>query len=422
MNMTTISRIELRRRWAHRLAVAIAGILITVGCVHAATPLAQEFAVVYHNPDPEYYVAGVGFERFADGNLVAVVPVIPRAAWNLERRATRSRTHIVSSGDGGRSWRPLATLPYYSAVPWIHGGKLYLFAHKGGSEIRSRDVLLLRSEDAGRTWSRELLLFTGQYWNSHTSVLIRDRRVYYAVDDLELDPNRGLRVLAGDLSTDPMDHRAWRLSAPLPFPGIPPSLVAPALSGRPNVYTEPNVIEMGGRIRLLASMNIEGQTTAGLGAVLDVHDDGQELKLAFAQFHPAPGAQVKRAIIRDERSKLYWATANLAVDSQETFGWWDPARAGGTFMGGGGNDRRFLMLLYSADGLNWFQAGCIARASKLSQSFMYARPVIDGEDLAILVRTSIRAPNQHDADHATFHRVRDFRKLAMNLFPEPETR
>jgi hypothetical protein len=51
---------------------------------------------------------------------------------------------------------------------------------------------------------------------------------------------------------------------------------------------------------------------------------------------------------------------------------------------------------------------------------MYARPVIDGEDLAIISRTSINAPNQHDADCATFHRVRDFRRLALNLFPEPE--
>jgi hypothetical protein len=73
------------------------------------------------------------------------------------------------------------------------------------------------------------------------------------------------------------------------------------------------------------------------------------------------------------------------------------------------------------DALNWFQAGCVAHAAKASQSFMYARPVIDGDDLAIISRSSIQAPSQHDADHATFHRVRDFRSLAMNLVPEPET-
>ena len=78
------------------------------------------------------------------------------------------------------------------------------------------------------------------------------------------------------------------------------------------------------------------------------------------------------------------------------------------------------MLLYGVDGLNWFPAGCVAQTGKISQSFMYARPVIDGNDLAIIARSSVNAPNQHDADYATFHRVRDFRRLALQLVPEPE--
>ncbi len=401
------------------LLLVCLGWLATAGLASPA-PLAQEYTIAYHNPDSEYYIAGVGFERMADGALIAVVPVIPRAAWNLERRATHSWTHIVSSRDGGRTWERLSTLPYYSAVPWIHDGKLHLFAHKGGREVPGRDVLLLRSEDAGHTWSREVLLFSGQYWNTHTAVLIRQGAIYYAMDDFALGPNRGLRVLAGDLSMNLLEQRAWRLSEPLPFPGLPDSLVPPGRSGGLRLFSEPNVVEVGGSIRLLASVNAESQATAGLGAVVNLADDGRELKLTFAQFHPAPGAQVKRAIIWDETSKLYWATGNLPVDSQERFDLWEKARAADRFMGGGGNDRRFLMLFYSADALNWFQAGCIAQAPKLSQSFMYARPVIDGDDLAILVRTSIAAPNQHDADHATFHRVRNFRALALKLHPEPD--
>jgi hypothetical protein len=51
---------------------------------------------------------------------------------------------------------------------------------------------------------------------------------------------------------------------------------------------------------------------------------------------------------------------------------------------------------------------------------MYARPVIDGDDLAIISRSSINAPNQHDAGCATFHRVRDFRRLALKLEPDAE--
>ena len=157
--------------------------------------------------------------------------------------------------------------------------------------------------------------------------------------------------------------------------------------------------------------------------MLDLNDDGGKLDLKFTQYHPMPGGQLKFCVIWDEVSQMFWATANLVVDSQGSFDWWAAGEKKGNVAyasGVGGNDWRFLMLLYGVDGLNWFQAGCVAQAGKISQSFMYARPVIDGDDLAIIVRSSVNAPNQHDADYATFHRVRDFRRLALNLFPKPE--
>ena len=51
---------------------------------------------------------------------------------------------------------------------------------------------------------------------------------------------------------------------------------------------------------------------------------------------------------------------------------------------------------------------------------MCAWPVIDGDDLAIIAQSSVSAPSQHDADHAIFDRMWDFRSLALNLIPEPE--
>lgn len=157
--------------------------------------------------------------------------------------------------------------------------------------------------------------------------------------------------------------------------------------------------------------------------MLDVADAGGKLDLKFTQYYPMPGAQLKFCVIRDPVSKMFWATANLPVDSQGTFDWWAAGEKRGNFWGAGpigGNDRRTLMLQYSVDGLNWFQAGCVAQAKKISQSFMYATPVIDGDDLAIISRSSVNAPNQHDADFATFHRVRNFRRLALSLYPEKE--
>jgi hypothetical protein len=392
-------------------------------------PLAQRYSVVWHNPDPEYYVEGSGLVRLDGGDFVAVVPVVPRVAWSEARRAAHSRTRVLRSADGGVSWRLLAELPYYSAVPWTHDGALYLFANKGGTAYRNDDLLLLRSEDGGAAWSAPLLLAAGHFWNCHTGMVVRDGRLYWATDDLSFGGRRGPRAIAGDLRGDPMDARAWRLSNPVPFPGVPDALTNERFGHHRSLYLEPNVIDLYGRLRVLTTVKPRRQSTTGLCAVLDLDDDGSTLDLRFTQYHPMPGGQLKFCVLFDDVSRLFWATVNLAVDGQGVFDWWRAADGGpdgnagrreGTYWGDGigGNDRRFLMLLYGLDGLNWFQAGCIARAGQVSQSFMYPRPVIDGDDLVVLARTSVHAPNQHDADYATFHRVRDFRRLAMDLRPQ----
>ena len=388
--------------------------------LRAATPLAQEHVVVWHNTDPEYYVEGPGLVRQDDGTFVAAVPVVPREKWSEERRSEHSVTHILRSADAGKTWQLQADLPYYSAAPWVHGGKLYLFVNKPGlGKKRNADLLLLRSEDNGKTWSAPVTLFTGYYWNCHTGMVQNKEHIYWATDDMSFGMRRGPRLVAGDLSGDPMDPKAWRISEPVTFPGAPEGIYDPKFVGQPDQYLEANVIEVQRRLRLLAATKIKRPTVAGLCTVFDASDDGKKLDLKFTQFSAMPGGHLKFCVLRDEPSQLFWATANLSADSQDIFGWQAEALKQ-DHLKANANDRRFLMLQYSIDGLNWFPAGCVAQAAKISQSFMYARPVVDGDDLAIIARSSINAPNQHDADTATFHRVKDFRKLALKLVPEKE--
>lgn len=373
-------------------------------------PLAQKYVVVHRNPDPEYYVEGSGLLNIAGGERLAVVSVVPRAPWK-QRRVEHSRTHLVRSGDGGATWREVSVLPYYSAVPFQHGEAVYLFAMKGGVTFRNDDLLLLRSDDGGETWSEPVTLFEGHYWNCHTGMTVRDKTIYWAVDDLSFgDPYfRGPCVVAGDLNRDLMSPGAWRMSNPVPFPGLPDVLKDPAQREAFGKWLEPNVVNVYGQLRALCTVRKNG-----ICAVFDIEDDGRDLRLAFCQYHPMPGGQLKFCVVWDDVSRLFWATANPNPNSQGLMDWSGFRTAGCDYKGG---DRRLLMLYYSLDALNWFQAGCVAVADRLTQSFNYATLVIGGDDLGIIARSNVDGPNPHDADCATFHRVRDFRALAMPLAP-----
>jgi hypothetical protein len=249
-------------------------------------------------------------------------------------------------------------------------------------------------------------------------MVIRDNRLYWAIDDLAANP-RGPCLVAGDLSDDPMNPQAWRISKPVPYFGVPKQLTNPKFGSPRGLYLEPNVVEVQGRVRVMLTVKPNNQSTANLSAIFDGVDDGRSLELRFVQFYPMPGGQLKYCIIRDEKSQLFWATANFVVDSQGQFDFYKAL--GDRYNGGsaGGNDRRLLMLMYSLDALNWFPAGCVAQAPDLTRSFMYACPVVDGDDLAIVARSNINGPTNHDADYATFHRVRNFRSLALQLRPNP---
>jgi hypothetical protein len=172
-------------------------------------------------------------------------------------------------------------------------------------------------------------------------------------------------------------------------------------------------------LRVIARAVIDRYGTSGLAAVFDVEDDGTRPRLTFTQLYPVPGGQGKFFIVYDAKSRFYWMASNLPANTQ---GWVASPKDLPL-----GNDRRTLMLWYACDALNWFPAGCIARTEHLTEAFMYPVMHVDGDDLAILVRTSkhdaglrseVRAASGfHDANLMTFHRVRNFRSLAMDIWP-----
>ena len=308
----------------------------------------------------------------------------------------------MNSVDGGRTWTLQSRLPYYTATPWVHNGFLYLFACCAGTIYRNDDLFLLRSQDAGSSWTDPITLFKGHYWNCYTGMVRREDRIYWAVCEFYGSAGtspRAPRAIAGDLTGNPLDPKAWRMSNRPEFPGMPESFYTGQGGDHfAEPWLEHNVVDVHGHLRVISRVK-NGTALMNMCAVLDLQDDGSVLNLSFTRFHSMPGGHLKFSIIYDEVSHFFWTPANP-----------------GTKYG----DRRYLMLLHSLDGLNWLHAGCIAAARMLSESFMYGSCIVDGDDMLICSRTSSGADGMHNADYATFHRIENFRKFALALSPEAD--
>ena len=373
--------------------------------------LDAEMQVVAESPDPgRLFVYEPALVKLPGGGLLVTFEYTLIDA-NAE---VPHRFRLAVSEDAGRTWRQLPPLDLHSAQPFVHEGELYLL---GNVAIR-RNIVILRSDDEGRSWTGPVTLFEGSYWNAPTGVLIKDGRLYRSFnlhENADGTPNlrnyQGCVVIAADLSRNLLDPAAWRMSNRLDYPGTPRLLTRVPVSGRrADHWLESNLVEVRSEILGFHRLRIPGgaahglthQSTAGLAAVTNLTDDGKTLKHTFGQFFPIPGAQNKFHMVRDKPSGLFWMAGNIPVDSLGR-----PP---------GGDDRRILILMYSVDAHNWFQAGCVAMSKKPREAYNYASLLPDGDDLLLAVRTALGGRySQAKSTHITFHRVRGFRSLALDL-------
>lgn len=379
-------------------------------------PLAQEFTVAARQTTKDHYMHDPGMACAADGTLLVAAPCFE---WEHKRvlRNVRPRRKIIHkelllsrSFDGGLTWEQLPSMPHEDATPFYHDGAFYMFL-PGGT------FRLVRSEDQGQSWSQPVEIIKTEEWNCSTGMAVKDNRLYWGIGNTS--------AICGDLSMDLMDPKAWRKSNRVGFPKAPgrlrSNLYPPDAGTWPvqwggDLWLEPNVVNVNGHLRLLLRCVIDEYSTASICGVCDLTDDGKQMQLEFTQFAALPGAQNKFFIMYDEVTRLFWMLSNMPTDSQGFFADREELLKIG-YHGGPGNERRILMLYYSRDALNWFQAGCAAMWPSPIQAFMYPSAAIQGDDIVFASRTSSEAQNQHDADLVTFHRIPNFRALAMDIIP-----
>ena len=378
-----------------------------------AFPLAQQYHEVYHVRDAQSFIHDPGMIKMPDGRLLAFSP-----CWK-KGPEPEYKVVVSESIDNGLCWKEICILPYSDATPFLYNGVLYLF-----TEYRQHEgVYFTCSFDGGYTWEDPIQVSDKGYWNCQTSMVQRDGKLYWCMDDSHL------RLVAAccDLEKGVMNPDAWRFSEPLTLPETPRCLnrhLNPIQYKKwpgawPNEFgvLEANVVDVHGELVVIARVIIDEYSTVNLGAYLKITDTDEDgLGLLFLQYHPLPGGQCKFSIAYDKLSDMFYMASNLPANSIDLMGYREKWIGSGC-SGSTGNDRRILALWYSLDTFNWIPIGIIAIAQKARQAFMYPSMLIDGDDLILLSRTSIDAPNQHDADYSTFHRISNFRELTFDIRP-----
>lgn len=379
-----------------------------------AAPLAQDYTVITKVVDHvKTFFVNPAFTQLPSGTFVSAVARDPRDR-EARNRGIGSDIVVSRSDDRGVTWKDAAVLPSKELVGvclFVHEGKLYLLI--APKNLPNGVIRVAASSDEGRTWNApvEVLRTSHQWYGGHQfGMVVQNGKLYWAVSEIF----QRMTILSCELSRGLQNPAAWRSGNIEEMP-IPKEVDAGTFSGPSLRCLEGSVVAVNGRLRVIARAGIDRFGTANLAAIFDVIDNGRNLQLKFVQLYPVPGAQGKFIILHDPVSRYYWMASNLVSHSQY---WATDQLERDSSWGTPGNDRRILMLWYSCDALNWFPAGCIAAAQKINQSFHYPCMVFDGADLAVLSRSSIDSNNQHDSDALTFHRVRDFRSLAMDVWPK----
>ena len=381
--------------------------------------LAGDFQILAESPDrANVYTGSPCLAQLPSGRLIASYE------WFRQQPYVETipdQLDILVSDDGGSRWRKTAALDIIWPSLFAVDETLYCI----GNRRLSREIMIARSTDGGETWSEPSQLFGGRHHNAPTSVLFRHGYVYRAFETCPVGDDAVGRsqweslVIAGDLERDLLDAAAWRMSNRVHFPGVPDVLsqrryqASAADKVVEDCFIEGNIINVRGEMRVLLRTIIDGHTTGGMASVCSLEDDGENLDYRFVQFYPMPGAQCKFHVVYDGESDLFWTTVCLPTDTWQER---EPLRALG-FASPPGNERRILMLMYSLDALNWFQAGCVAMSRNIFDAFSYASQLIRGDDLLVISRTSQGGHNQHDTNLVTLHRIENFRDLALNLKP-----
>ena len=410
----------------------------------AVRPLAQDHVVVYESPDPAHiFCYTPGIARQDSGRLIAT---LDRGGKGMKKGEPSGK--VFSSDDHGKTWTHRVDFPFLHARPFVAGKSLYVLGQAG-------DLMVIRSDDNGATWSAPAKLTQGQSWhqsacNVHHAngcvYLVMERRVTGDIKSWGVGEMAPV-LMRGKIDADLTQRANWTFASELSFRSTIPnvekdpaidffgvpffpapypkgSLPAPRRNCAPIGWLETNVVQFkdpdhfwfdpnGKTFHLWARAHTGGTGYAAIAKVVEKDDGSMTTTLETVPsgkkvlFIPCPGGQMRFHVLYDEVTKLFWLLSSQATDSMTR-----PDRLAPDRFNLPNNERHRLQLHFSRNMVDWCFAGIVAMGETPKQSRHYASMAIDGDDLIVLSRSGdARAKSAHDGNLITFHRVKTFRSL-----------
>ena len=415
-------------------------------------PLANDFVAVARSPAPrEVPLYSPTLLRLDSGRLVAGYTF---ASNNAEKFGAEVEV-LLTSDDHGVTWTKRATIAGALQGRVLAAGRsLYYIATGAGMPVS-------RSDDAGATWSKPVLLTSrdlvwqqtpANVWHANGCVYLAFERRNKVIDAWG-PSEKALVLLRAHEDADLTQPGAWTFSSELVFadvvPGVRDNTVnergldflgipffkldyphraevarSPRRTMPPIGWVEPAVVQItdpdhvwfdpsGHTFHILARAHTGGTGFACLTKVTEAADGTMTMSLERAPsgkpmlYLPLPGGQMRFHIVYDARTKLYWLLSSQATDSMTR-----PDRLPHDRFDLPYNERHRMVLHFSKNLVDWCFAGLVAVGGSPRESRHYSSMDIDGDDLVILARSGdADAKSAHDGNLITFHRVKNFREL-----------
>ena len=176
--------------------------------------LANDFIITYRSPEPN--------------KLFPYSPcllILPSGRYVMSYDISDVYGKISISDDKGQTWRITAEENFWHASLFADGDTLYLL----GCNSHESDLIVMRSEDFGETWSEKYFLTQGEDWcHCATDVWYKDGYVYLPMDCHFLRDGETIRsgwkpnilapvLLRGKLGTDLTKRENWLFSEKVRF-------------------------------------------------------------------------------------------------------------------------------------------------------------------------------------------------------------